>query len=548
MNLSASGGSGTGAVTFSVINETGSATIAGNVLTPTQAGTVAVIAIKAADEEYEEVHSDFVTITINKGTPVVRPTYTAITSNGKTLADANLGLPIGMMPAGTIAWDMVSTTSVTANTWYNWTFTPTDTVNWNTVTGNIVLWSYRPSRPGGSGSTGIGTVSGESTGSASSRPSSSSGGSATASTGSSSVSPGVSSTTARPDVTIINGTTSAALTTSMGQRLVEAAVRNSSGTVIIAPRMDQNTTSAAVSIPSDIVRDLSSSTKADLRVNSPVANITIPNRALAELASGNGVTVSTALRDGVVSVDIASNGSNVKRVSGGVTVQIPASSCTYSTVAMLVNADGSAQVIRKSIPDPTQGVVSVPLDGSAQVIISTNSQSFSDVPASSWAANVVAFISSHEIMNGTSGGTFSPDAPMTRGMLAAVLHNIEGNPKSFGLTSFSDVGSSWYADAVQWAASQGIVSGYSDGRFGPDDMVTREQLAMMLYRYAGQPPVSISALSFADADQVSNWSKEAIQWAVDAGILSGDGSRLNPGGQATRAEAASMLMRFVTNS
>ena len=193
--------------------------------------------------------------------------------------------------------------------------------------------------------------------------------------------------------------------------------------------------------------------------------------------------------------------------------------------------------------------MNVPLDGSAKVVFVDGGKSFPDVPETNWAADSVAFASSHELMNGVSESSFSPSAPMTRGMLAVVLHNLEGNPGASYKGGFSDVtGSAWYAGAVQWASEKKVVTGLSDGVFAPDSPITREQLVVMLYRYMGEPAVSGSSLGrFSDSGNVSGWAAQAMSWAVANGVVNGSNGALNPQGSATRAEVAQMLMNFVSS-
>ena len=211
---------------------------------------------------------------------------------------------------------------------------------------------------------------------------------------------------------------------------------------------------------------------------------------------------------------------------------------------MLLQEDGTLDVIRKSVADGTS--VIIPLNGSASRVIVDDAKTFADVSGVHWAADAVAFASSHELFNGTAPDTFSPDQPMTRGMLAQVLHNLEGNPEHTYAGIFTDVSDKfWCAEAVAWAAAQGFVSGYGDGCFGPNDNITREQLAVMLYRYAGAPAPTDRVLNFTDADQVSGYAADAMHWAVDQGIISGVGDgKLLPQGKATRAQVATMLMRY----
>ena len=172
--------------------------------------------------------------------------------------------------------------------------------------------------------------------------------------------------------------------------------------------------------------------------------------------------------------------------------------------------------------------------------------------ADDWFYEAVKYVYDNGMMNGTASNRFDPNTSLSRGMIAQVLHNLEQNPAA-GSGSFTDVTpGAWYADAVNWAASQGIVDGYGNGQFGPEDNVTREQLASILYRYAQHKGYDVSVgedtniLSYADAFEVSEWAVPAMQWACGAGIINGtgDGSTLTPQGNATRAQVATMLMRF----
>lgn len=175
---------------------------------------------------------------------------------------------------------------------------------------------------------------------------------------------------------------------------------------------------------------------------------------------------------------------------------------------------------------------------------------FQDVPSTEWYNQAVTYVSENNIMSG-SNGRFSPNERLTRGMMAQILYNIE-NATASGAAAFPDVAASdWFATAVSWVSSQNYMSGYSNGRFGPNDNITREQLAVILYRYAqakGYDVTGSAELSgFADGASVASWSADAVRWAVSVGLLSGkSGSRLDPAGPATRAEVAQILMNFAT--
>ena len=177
---------------------------------------------------------------------------------------------------------------------------------------------------------------------------------------------------------------------------------------------------------------------------------------------------------------------------------------------------------------------------------------FNDVSANDWFASAVDYVTGKGMMNGTADNTFSPKANTTRGMVVTVLYRLENQP-STSAASFTDVASgAYYANAVAWAHANGIVSGYGSGKFGPNDKVTREQLAAILYRYAQYKKYDVSGAKsldgYTDAQSVSSYAVPALQWANAAGIVTGkSGSKLDPKGNATRAEVAAMLMRFCEN-
>ena len=177
---------------------------------------------------------------------------------------------------------------------------------------------------------------------------------------------------------------------------------------------------------------------------------------------------------------------------------------------------------------------------------------FNDVSANDWFASAVDYVTGKGMMNGTADNTFSPKANTTRGMIVTVLYRLENQP-STSAASFTDVASgAYYANAVAWANANGIVSGYGSGKFGPNDKVTREQLAAILYRYAQYKKYDVSGAKsldgYTDAQSVSSYAVPALQWANAAGVVTGkSGNKLDPKGNATRAEVAAMLMRFCEN-
>ena len=211
-----------------------------------------------------------------------------------------------------------------------------------------------------------------------------------------------------------------------------------------------------------------------------------------------------------------------------VKVEIPVRNVTPGTVVVIVHADGTEEIVRTSIV--TKNGVALELTASVTVKVYDNSKFFSDVPAANWASDAVAFASSRELFNGTGANTFSPNAPMTRQMLMTVLARLDG----------TDTSGNAYAKGMEWAIRNGVSNGSN-----PEGKITREQLATMLWRYAGSPSVSGRMTGFVDADQISGYAEDAMLWATKAGIIGGKGNgQLDPKGYATRAEVAAMLMRY----
>ena len=175
---------------------------------------------------------------------------------------------------------------------------------------------------------------------------------------------------------------------------------------------------------------------------------------------------------------------------------------------------------------------------------------FSDVAADAWYADAVTYVRDNGLMSGTSDTTFTPGGTMTRGMLVTTLYRMAGSPslenEDLGYP-FADVpGDAWYADGVYWARLAGVVGGYSEDQFGPDDPVTREQIAAILWRYAGSPAAE-SGTDFADEGSISAYATQAVDWARANGIVNGvEDNRFLPQSSATRAQVATILRNYLT--
>lgn len=254
----------------------------------------------------------------------------------------------------------------------------------------------------------------------------------------------------------------------------------------------------------------------------PAGNVTV--KAVFERDSGKPV----------VSVD--GGGGKVEAVSGSTVTVTPDEG--YRIDKITVNG--------KEVEIPADGKLTG-LKPSDQVVITFAEilPQLTDVKSGAWYYDAVKYAVEHGLFYGISNTEFSPDSTMTRGMLVTVLHRMESEPEA-DPAAFLDVGSGkYYSKAVAWAAANGIVAGYGNGNFGPEDAITREQLATILWRYSGSPAPAGTLAGFTDADKASGYALDALRWAVTQGIIQGKGNGiLDPADNATRAEVATMLMRY----
>ena len=206
----------------------------------------------------------------------------------------------------------------------------------------------------------------------------------------------------------------------------------------------------------------------------------------------------------------------------------------FSDEALLTDAVGDSSYL------------SVSMQGSSTAL------PFTDVRADDWFYDPVCYVYNNGLMTGTSATTFEPNTSLSRAMLVAVLHRLEGNPQA-SAGDFTDVADGdWYAQAVNWAASVGIVNGFDDGTFQPNAAITREQMAAILRNYAQYKGLDVTTsgdlTNYSDAASVSDWAKESVAWAVDQGLLSGmTVDTLQPQGLSTRAQVATVLQRYLKN-
>lgn len=431
-----------------------------------------------------------VTITVNQAKPTGEPIYTKITAANKTLKDAALK-PNTSWPTGTIQWvdkdgkALPDTTEVKANTAYKWIFTPTgaDAANYTTATGELTLYSVSTGGGGGGGSSSGSTVKTDTT----TKPDGTK-----------------VQTETRADGTKIqtetkkDGSTVKTTTNPNGSSVTESKdAAGSTGTV----KTDKNgQTEAKTALSSKAIEDAK---KSGEPVKAPV-------EVKATRDSDTAPTVKVELPKG----------------AGETKVEIPVSNVKPGTVAVLVHADGTEEIVKNSLP--TEDGIQLTVNGGATVKIVDNSKDFIDT-RNHWAKDAIDFVSARGLVNGMNDSIYAPNASTTRAQLWTIL----ARQNDADLTG----GANWYEKAQLWSKDKGI----SDGT-QPDAAINRAQMVTMLWRAAGSPAAQ-SGTAFQDVAAGSYYG-DAVAWAVENGITAGvGGGRFDPAATCTRAQIATFLYR-----
>ena len=262
--------------------------------------------------------------------------------------------------------------------------------------------------------------------------------------------------------------------------------------------------------------------------------------------SNTGATAQvTTTADGQVSAQVS-----LPEGTGKASFSIPWQG-SRQVVAVEVLSDGNPRVLPYSVW--RDGEVALQVKASGLIRLEERTATFQDVAEGDWFAPYAQFTGARQLFSGVAESTFAPNDAMTRAMVVTVLHRLESQPQASSDLPFGDVPQgAWYEQAAQWAAENGIIQGVGGNQLAPQDTVTRQQLAVMLYRAAGSPEVtgSTQALEpFSDGSAVASWAQDAMIWCAEQGILQGDEQgKLNPSGESTRAQVAAMLTRFVEKS
>lgn len=284
-------------------------------------------------------------------------------------------------------------------------------------------------------------------------------------------------------------------------------------------------------------------------------------------SGGSGIAISKPSSTYEIALEDIENGKVSRspvRAATGATITLTVTPDEGYILDTLTVTDSDNNEIRLS--DEGEGVYTFTMPDSAVTVAATFREDtgenpdnpdnpadelpFADVTEADWFYDAVSYVYEEGLMNGTSDTAFEPNLTTTRGMIVTILYRLEGSPAVSIASGFSDVADSqYYADAVAWAAANQIVTGYDENTFGPDDTITREQMAAILYRYAGYKGYDVTASTdlsaYTDADDISVWAQTAMNWANAQELITGvTSTTLEPAGSATRAQAAAILMRF----
>ena len=471
----------------------------GGTLTFLKAGTATINANQAGNASCSAATEVSRTFTVNAVAPGAPTGLTATAGNGQAsisftppanTGDANISYTVTSTPGGKTATGSASpitVTGLTNGTAYTFTMTATNTAG--TSVPSSVSNSVTPQAP--------------------------------APTGGGSVTP------TAPVTEIKNGGSTT------GTNLSQLVSGGKTLTV------DDNNKGAKLVFDTEALKGISGQTSGDIKVEmkdvTPAHQESLPGKQVFSLA-------------------VFSGSSTITNFGGAVTVTLPytlkeGESAEDVTVWYLAS-DSSMTEIPCTYDPATKLATFTVTHFSLYVVGVPWNNPFTDVRENDWFYSAVEFVSQNGMMKGIGGTDFSPNTTVTRGMLVTILWRLKNEPATTKTISFSDVSDgNWYAKAVAWAAANNIVTGYA-GKFNPDDALTREQLAAILYRYAAYKNYNVSAgdsLS-AYADKPSDWALSSVSWAVAKGLIKGSGDSLDLKGSATRAQTATILQRFIENT
>lgn len=518
LKLTCAGLIGKGAVIYSITSGAEFATIDGDKLIPLKVGTVKVQAMQVTDGTEPTQYSKSVTITIEKATPTCRPKYTDLTRAGQTLADTELSLRSSSVE-GTLEWVLPDDTVVISNASYEWIFTPEDEENYHSITGSIVPYSvYDDDFAIGDGTTVLNSDGSYTT-------------------------TGYGEDDSRYELTEYSDGSKRMVHRQLDGTIV-TTVLDTDGIRTQTIEKPDGSSEITATFPNRITYSTTEDKYGRVRVQ-----VSLPF-TVTQSAHKNGTVIELPIPELPGSDNRADAPTIVFTINSKHTVRvsIPINNPSAGTVAITVAKNGQETIVKTSTTG--KDCVYVTLTGSTTLKVVDTSRNFNDVSRNDWFHSAADFVTSRGLFHGMDAVTFAPNATMSRAMLVTVLHNLENNPNYGTYTYFTDVQDSWYATAATWATYNSYISGYPDRTFRGDENITREQLAVILYRYAGYPNaynfVNTPIYNYYDYESISSYAWEAMYWAVNSGVLyTSGGNHLAPQQYATRAEVAQTFQNLV---
>ncbi len=385
-------------------------------------------------------------------------------------------------------------------------------------------------------------------------------------------------TTLTPKATASNGTATVSVNTSDLSNAIKASKTNGTASIVIAPEITGEAKKVSVDIQKASLSSMASDTDAALTVQTPVGSLTIPNNGLSSIATqASGATVTLSVEsvkadilsakqkkavgdDPVYDISITSGGKNISSFGGeSITISLPYAlkdgQDPKNVTVWYLNDAGELEQILCTYDKKTGHATFTTTHLSKYLVRYAGEEvwknPFTDVKDVDWFYGAVEYASKNGLFNGTTTTAFEPNTLMSRAMFATVLYRLEGLPAVTGTNRFKDVkNGEWYTDAVIWADVNGIIGGYDNGLFGTTDSMTRQQMATILYRYAKYKGYNVTKTvdlkAYTDTDSISGYAQTAILWANAEGLLTGrTATTLAPTGSSSRAEVATVLMRFM---
>ena len=388
------------------------------------------------------------------------------------------------------------------------------------------------------------------------------------------------SSTITPQASVKDGKASASVTAKQVSDAIKAAKENKTN-VVIKPNLSSGTaTRVSVDIPKKSVEETAKE-GVDLQIETPAGSVTFDQKAQTAItgaASSDTITIIVEQIENetlteqqremvnghpVVDLTVVSGGKVITDFKGGkayisIPYELKPGEKAENLVVWYIADDGTMTEIPCKY-NASAKCVEFTAEHFSTYAVGYNAPEespvnpFTDVASSDWFYDAVNYVFENDLMKGISNTIFAPDSEVTRAMLVTILYRHEGEPPENGANPFSDVeAGQWYTDAISWAVAYGIVEGFPEGTFAPDNALTREQIVTILYRYAQKKGLATTKRAdlskYTDEGEIADWAQDAMAWANAEGVLNGRSeTMLAPNGTATRAEIAALLMRFIQN-